>query len=276
MKLLPGEVLQLRINRIDEEGCFLDVNGEELPLRTEDIKHDMQEGQELEVFIFIDERIEFAATTELPEIKLNEVGCFRVLNTSTIGAYINIGTSRDIVIPTEEQKRDLERGDKVVIVLKYDLDKRRLIGSTKFGKHFKNRNLNLKIGDKLEGIIIEKMPFGRKVILENRYVGLIFRNDILRPLRLGDRLKFYVKDLKEDEITLSMQKLGEESIKEAKDRILNLLGQHNGYLRLNADTDPEEIKLRLRMSKNTFKKAASELSDENVIVLTKRGIKTKK
>ena len=86
-------------------------------------------------------------------------------------------------------------------------------------------------------------------------LDLFSEMNIMRPLRLGDKQIFYIKEIKGNELTLSMQKVGEASIEEAKEKILDLLEQHNGYLRLTNDSDPEEIKLRLRMSKNTFKKS---------------------
>lgn len=276
MRVIPGEVLRLKISQIDEDGIMLGSDQEDstIPLAKEDHKHDFKEGDELDVFIHVNENIEIEATTNLPEISLNEVGCFRVKNSGSAGSFIDIGTSRDVIIPTHEQKRKYEPGDKVVIVLKYDFDKKRIYASTNFNKSLTHEKFKGQIGDTVEGVVAEKLHFGRKIIIENKWIGVIFRKDIMRPLRLGDKLKFYVLDNMERDVVLSMQKMGDELIEETKERILDLLRQHNGYMRLTNDTDPEEIKLRLRVSKKTFKKAAKELSEEGLIKLTKRGIKT--
>ena len=132
MKVIPGEILLLKIIRKDEEeGCWLDAHGDEIELCKDDVKTAMEVGDEVEVFIYVDENIEVMATTMIPEMALNEVGWSRVTNIGSPGAFVDIGSKRDIIIPEAEQKRHLKVGDKVVFALKFDSQKKRLYGSSK-------------------------------------------------------------------------------------------------------------------------------------------------
>lgn len=274
--ITPGRTYKLPIIAIEEEDVFVGTEVDRILLASDDVQSNFTIGQELELFILSTESGNKIASRQLPTLQLNEASQQRVLNMSPAGAYIDIGASKHILIPTEEQRDVLKEGQKIVMVLKFDFKENKLYGSTRIGRYFPNNNIGLEVGQQVNTIVGQKLPFGKKVVIEDKHTGIIFKKDIMRPMRIGDRLKMYVKEINNEDITLTMQKSGEELIIESKKRIMDALENGSGYLRLTGDTDSEEIKIRLRMGKNTFKKTAGLLQDDGKIILTKRGIKLKK
>lgn len=237
------------------------------------LKNELKTGDEVEVFIFFNEDALPEATTVLPDIQLDEAGCFRVISSNQLGAFVNIGTFRDILIPSREQKEVLNAGDWCVVVLKLDRLKNRLYGSTRITTHLKNTDHSFKRGDEVQLLMGEKFEIGRRVVINKKFLGLIFRAEMTRDVRTGDLVKGYIRKIEGDEITVSMQKEGQELVDDASAQLLEFLRANGGYARLTDDTSPEELKLRLRMSKKTFKKAVGKLYKEQKIILTKLGIK---
>lgn len=271
--ITPGRITTLPIIAIDEKEIFLGTEEDKILLHPDDVQSNFEIGQQLEVFVITTESGMKTGSRQLPTTQLNQASRQRVLNMAPAGAYVDIGAVKHILIPEEEMRDPLKDGQKVVMVLKYDFKNKKLYGSTRLGRYFPNNNINLQVGQQVNTIVGQKLPFGRKVVINNMYTGIIFRKDIMRPMRIGDNYKLYVKEISNEDITLVMQKIGEAGIDEGKQRIMDALENGSGYLRLNSNTDSEEIKIRLRISKNTFKTAATSLAKEGKVTLTKRGIK---
>lgn len=270
---LPGEKVELPISRIERNEAWLLNGEEEVFITLADIPAKCKIGDQLKVVLFFNESNELEATTELPEIELNQAGTFRVLNTSKNGAFVDMGLKRDVIIPENEIQEPLKEGQKCIVVLKYNKQDNNLYGSTRLSKHFPNYKIELKRGDKVDILISQKLELGRKVVINNKHTGILFKQEIHQSLRIGDKLKAYVRKIEDNEITVSLQQEGKAEVETAAKRVLQMLESTGGYARLTDDTDPEEIKARLKMSKNTYKKAATYLSNEGKVKLTKRGIK---
>jgi predicted RNA-binding protein (virulence factor B family) len=142
--------------------------------------------------------------------------------------------------------------------------------------YFKNDFIDIERGQEVDLIVADKIDIGRRVIINGKFLGVIFTQEMLRTLREGDKIKGYVRKIEGRDIQVSMSKEGEELIIDAKNRLMEFLENNNGYIRLNDDSDPEEIKLRLRMSKKTFKKAVGVLYKEEKVIITKFGVKLNK
>ncbi|MEN9334008.1 MAG: hypothetical protein RLY35_1188 [Bacteroidota bacterium] len=257
------------------EGKFVHLGDEhdQVPLLRRDFPGQAEEGKEVTVFTYFDNNKQLIATTQLPSIEVGDVGSFKIKNTNTIGAFIDIGTERDILIPFPEQKDELEEGRWALVILLYDEMSQRVFASTKLTKHLKNHYIPFERGDEVDMIIGERMEFGRRVIIEGKYLGVLFKQEMLRDYGEGDKCKGYIRKIDGTEITVSTQKEGVELIEEAMERILSVLESNKGYLRLSDESEPEEIKRYLTMSKKTFKKACGQLYKEQKITLTDRGIR---
>ena len=269
----PGKIQTLLVHSIEGKFVHLGDEHDQVPLLRRDFPGQAEEGKEVTVFTFFDNNKQLIATTQLPSIEVGDVGSFKIKNANTIGAFIDIGTERDILIPFPEQKDELEEGRWALVILLFDEMSQRVFASTKLTKHLKNHYIPFERGDEVDMIIGERMEFGRRVIIEGKYLGVLFKQEMLRDYGEGDKCKGYIRKVEGTEITVSTQKEGVELIEEAMERILSVLESNKGYLRLSDESEPEEIKRYLTMSKKTFKKACGQLYKEQKITLTDRGIR---
>jgi hypothetical protein len=269
--LRPGAIQELMVTSISEEGVFVGNDHEEIPLSKIDTKGVVL-GQTLKIFSYFNDRKELEATTRIPEIQVGEMGMFTILNSNDLGAFINIGVGRDVLIPKREQRQELLTNRKALIMLCYDSANHRLFGTTKIFNHLKEVP-DFKRGDEIEMTIFEKLEVGRKVIVNGKYQGIIFQQEIMSRVSEGDKVKGYVRKIEGKDVVVSMQKEGVDLIEDAAARLLEFLENNGGYIRLNDDSDPDEIKIRLRMSKKTFKKAAGLLYKQEKVDLMKFGVK---
>jgi predicted RNA-binding protein (virulence factor B family) len=276
MQIRPGIVQELPVLEVVDSSIVLGNAYTHVILPKRQFRGAAEVGQLVNVFVFYNEKRELEATTRIPEIQLDEVGAFRVKNINEIGAFIDIGSVRDVLIPNREQREPLEEGNLAVVILKEDDENQRLFASTKLTRYLRNVDLNYERGEEVDLIIAEKMDLGRRVIINGKHHGVLFRQEIMRPVNTGDKLKGYVRQVEGNSITVSTQKEGPELLQDARGRLLEFIEANGGYIRLNDDTSPEEIKLRLRMSKKSFKKAAGILFKEGLVELTKLGIKLAK
>lgn len=267
----PGVVQKLPIIEILDKAVALGTVSESVMLKTSIAG--LLLGQEIEVFTYYDEERNLIATRQIPVIQKGGVGCFRVTNTNAIGAFIDIGSKRDILIPEREQIQTLEKGKMVIVILLEDRVNKRLFATTKLQRHLRNVGMNYRRGDEVEMMIAEKIDAGRRVVVDGKFIGFLFEQEITDRVRLGEKVKGYVRKCEFGELTVSMQREGMELLEDAKKKIMQYLEMNGGYVRLNDDTPPDEIKLRLHMSKKTFKKAAGMLFNEGKVTLAKFGIK---
>lgn len=276
MQIRPGYIQTLPYYDATERGFLLGDDKQTVFIAKNESPKDFNEGDSLEVFVFYNEDKETEATTKLPEIQVGQVGCFRVRGVNDIGAFVNIGTRRDILIPKREQLEPLEVDKMTLIILCEDIENERLFATTKLNRMMQKDAPPYQRGDEVQLMIAEKIDIGRRVIVDGKYLGALFRQEMMDRVRLGEKVKGYIRKVEGKDITVSMQREGMDLLEDAKAKILAYLEMNGGYARLNDDTDPEEIKLRLKMSKKTFKKSAGMLFKEGKLLLTKFGVKINK
>lgn len=268
----PGKIQDLTVVAVNNEGVFVGSENYAIPLASREWRG-KEEGQVLPVFVYYNENREMEATTRLPHIQVGEVGMFRVESVNELGAFINIGSVRDVLLPKREQRYEMEAGKRALIMLCYDERNMRLFATTKIFSHLKNKPEGIERGDQVEIMIAERIDVGRKVVVNGKFPGVIFNQEIMSKVHEGEIVKGYVRKIEGKDVIVSMQKEGLELIDDATKRLLEYIEANGGYVRLNDDSDPEEIKLRLRMSKKTFKKAAGQLYKMGKVDLMKFGIK---
>lgn len=273
MKIIPGKIQTLPIHTIAEGTLWLGDEQHRVQLPVKEVKKDVKPGDTLEVFIYYNDKSELQASTRLPVLELDGIAGVKIRSVSAPGAFADIGTSRDILIPDREQTKALGAGTYVLITLKEDVVHRRLFGTTRLLKYLRNEEHPYKRGEEVTMMIWEKIDIGRRVILDGKYSAILFEQEITRPVRQGDVVVGYIRKIEGKDIQVSMQKEGMELIEDAIVKLLDFLTINGGYARINDDTPPEEIKMRLRMSKKTFKRAAGVLLKQEKIAFTKFGMK---
>lgn len=268
----PGKTTQLPLARIERDSAYVDAFGQAIPLSLAELEAKDKEGDQLEVFIYTDRNRELRATRKKPAVQIGTLAFLQVEQASDGTGFVNIGLEEDFPLFKEHQAEPIEAGKRYYITMLWSDGEERLVLTTRIA-HLYNDDPAHEVGDQVKFFVIEKVPQGRKLLVDGKYPGFLHQNDMLPGVRRGDEYTGYVRELDRGRVKVSMYRSGRGKVDEAAERIMNMLEQHRGYLRLNDDTDPEEIKLRLRMSKNTFKQAVGKLYKEKKIVITRRGIK---
>ncbi len=275
MKL--GQKNLLRLDRITSSGAFLeDENGNDVLLPGKYLKSEMQEGTMVEVFLYRDSEDRLVATTETPNIQLDGFNYLEVKDVSLYGAFLDWGLEKDLLIPYKEQKSRMEEGKKYLISLRLDESTDRLFGTTKTEKLLgKCPQDQYEIDQEVSLLVCNRTDLGRKVIVDDRFSGLIFNSYIDRELLPGMHISGYIHDIREDgKIDIRLSKTGQEKRDDASEKLLSIL-KSKGRINLGDKSNPEDIRRILGMSKKTFKQAVGNLYKQKLIEVTPMEISLK-
>lgn len=269
-----GQINTLKVLRETEVGLYLgDEEKNDVLLPASYVKEKYKIGQELEVFIYPDADGKAIATTSKPYIGINEFAYLRVVSANDIGAFLDWGIEKDLLVPFSEQKYKLTEDNFYVVFVYLDEVTNRIVASTKIDKFLSNENLELKETEEVDLIVYEESPLGFSCIINGQHKGLIYHNDIYKEVEIGDEMKGFVKTIREDKlIDISFQKSGFKNVLDSTDVVLEYLQKNNGFVNLHDKSTPEEISIRLSMSKATFKKAIGILYRHRKILIKPDGI----
>ncbi|MEO6285210.1 MAG: S1-like domain-containing RNA-binding protein [Dyadobacter sp.] len=272
--LFIGKYNNLTIERVTSVGMFLsDVEGEEVLLPNQYLTDEMQVGDNIKVFVYLDSEDRPVATTETPKIIRNEFAFLEVKDVSEHGAFLDWGLIKDLFVPFREQSRPMEIGESHVVFLYLDQKSSRLIASTKIDRFLENERLTVKEGDEVDLLIWQKTDLGYNAIVNQYHKGLVYANEVFRDLKAGDSLKGYVKKIREEnKLDISLQKTGYDSIEPTAQQILDEIKKSAGFLNISDSSSPEDIYKRLQISKKTFKKAIGGLYKQGLIKIAEDGI----
>ena len=284
-----GEINTLKIERKSDNGFYLipstpkdiilkmgNYESYEVLLPNSYITQDMDIGKTIDVFIYTDSEDRVVATTIKPLAYKNSFCIVEIVDTTSFGAFANIGLPKDLLIPNNKQKTPFKKGEKRVIRIIEDEKTRRLIGDGKIGKYGKTKPKGYKNNQEVSLIVYEKTNLGFNVLIDKEYIGLIFHNETFRDLAVGDELKGYIKQIRKDgKIDVSLQQVGVKNKDTLEKLILNLLNKNNGFLPYNYKSSPQEIQNIFNMSKKNFKLTLTKLQNNNKISINSEGIKIK-
>ena len=190
------------------------------------------------------------------------------------GAFLNWGLMKDLFCPFREQKRRMEIGSSYIVYVTIDEESYRIMATAKVEKYLNKEKPTYNAGDEVDIMIWQKIDLGFKVIIDNQYAGLIYRDQIFKHVQTGDRMKAYIACVRPDgKIDLTLQPTGRQQTLDFSETLLNWLHQHNGYCELGDKSDAEEIKARFEVSKKVYKKAIGDLYRRRLIVMENGGIR---
>ena len=264
----------LRILRGTIVGMFLgDDEENDVLLPKKYIPEDAVVGDDIEVFIYKDSEDRIIATTLEPKIQLNQFACLQVKAVTVIGAFLDWGLEKDLFVPFREQNKKMEEGKWYVVFLYLDEETDRLVAYCKVNRYFEKENIDLTIGQEVNLLVFEETEMGLNVIINGKYKGLIYENEIFQRIKIGTNTKGYIKNIREDNrIDVSLQKQGYENVEPNAERILAKLKSNNGFLDITDKSDANYVMYQLEMSKKTFKKAVGALYRQRIIRLEEDGI----
>jgi len=264
-----GVISNLTVSRGSAVGFFLkDNEGEEVLLYNKFVPAGIQLQDNIDVFVYNDSEDRLIATTQTPKIMLNSFALLKVIDAASFGAFMDWGLDKDLLVPFKEQAKKMYNNKYYVVYLYLDETSDRLVGTTKINRYLNNTDCDLKLNDEVDLMIYEDFDLGYFVIINNKYKGLIYKNEIYTDVQIGDKLKGYFKQIKEGNlIDISIQKIGFENIDINSQMILDLLKKQGGKLALHDGSNPDDIKRLLGMSKKTFKKAVGILYRQKLVTL---------
>ena len=272
-----GELNTLRVERDTDYGLYLRAeNFEEVLLPNIYVMEaEMPIGAEIEVFIYTDSEDRPVATTKYPYAKLGEFGYFTVVDYQRFGAFVNWGLPKDLFVPLSQQKCHFHIGSKYILRVCLDAETGRLYGTHKIGKWLSKETKYLEVNQKVNILVLSKTPLGYKVIVENKHEGMLFENEIFETLKVGDRKIAYVKKIRKDgKLDLSLQPIGKKQNADTfEEKIVELLKEKEGYIKVNSKSEAEEIMKTFSMSKKSFKRTLTSLISQKRVELFNEGIK---
>jgi len=269
-----GKKNTLIISRESEFGLFLkDERDTEVLLPNAYVKEWMKVGKEVEVFIYHDSEDRLTATTEMPKAMLDEFGFFEVVDVAYFGAFVDWGLPKDLLVPKQFQKEPFRIGEKKFLRVVYDEKTHRLVATERFTKYLDHNPKGLNTNQEVKALVIKKTDLGYKCIVDDKYEGLLYHNEIFEKIELGDIKKVYIKKRRHDGfLDLSLKKLGAKGSKSSQEKILLLLKEHHKYLPYTSKSDAEEIREFFEMSKKEFKKTLTLLQEKKKISVDEKGI----
>jgi uncharacterized protein len=268
-----GDYNTLKVEKFVDFGLYLQSDEGEILLPKKYVTEGTRIGDLLEVFIYRDSEDRIIATNLKPIAKVGEYAAMEVKDVSKFGAFLEWGLEKDLLVPFNEQKRKMEVGRKYVVYVLLDPKTDRVIGTSKITAFLKKKDIQLEAGQEVELMVYDQSDLGYSAIINNTYSGMIYRNEVFKKISIGDKLKGFVKQVREDDkIDLTLNKAGKDSVDDAKSIVINALKNNKGFLALNDESDPEDIKEKLQISKKAFKKAIGGLYKEKKISLEAHGI----
>lgn len=268
-----GEYNTLKVLREVEFGVYLDDEAEGILLPKRFVPAGTKAGDALKVFIYHDSEGRLIATTEHPKGVVGDIVKLRAVTVTNQGAFLDWGLMKDLFVAKSKQVSGMREGAEYLVKIYIDEQTGRIAATEKFDQELSNDALTVKEMDEVDLVVYRRTDIGYVVIINNRHTGVLHSNQIFRNITVGDRMKGFIKAIKEEKIDVVVGKPGYARVEGEADKILRLLNENNGYLPYHDKSDPEEIYDFFGMSKKSFKMATGNLYKQKRIEFTKTGFK---
>ncbi|WP_419569720.1 S1 RNA-binding domain-containing protein [Rheinheimera sp.] len=264
--LALGTLNRLTVKKLVDFGLYLDgLSWGDILLPKRYVPTGTAVGDELEVFLYLDSEDQLIATTETPLVRVGQVAQLKVVASTKVGAFLNWGLKKDLLVPFSEQNLPLQT-DKWALVYCYVDRSNRIVASTKLDKFIGKEPARYQAGQAVSFIVAARTDLGYKVVVDHQHWGLLYNNQVFKPLRIGYKGTAYVQKLRDDgKIDLLLDKPGYEKTQQLTDLILAKLQKAGGTLPLSDKSSPEQIAAEFGVSKKVFKQAIGALYKEGAI-----------
>ena len=270
-----GKFSTLEVVKLVDFGAYLnakDFGQVLLPKKYVPIGTDV--GEQIKVFLYLDSNDMIIATTQRPRTQVGQFAYLKAIATSKIGAFLDWGLDKDLFLPFAEQNKRIEEGRSYIVYTHLNHIDERIVASMKIDKYLDQSKPNYKDGQEVKLLIAGKSDLGYKAIIEDKHWGLIFYNDIFQDLRVGKKVKGFVKRVRPDgKIDLTLQKADQQAFDKHTNTVLIKLKQAGGFLPLGDKSNPELIYQEFGFSKKIYKKAIGSLFKAQLITIESDGIR---
>ena len=274
MNVILGKYNQFEVVKQVDFGVYLNGGDDgEILLPTRYVPEGCKPGDMLNVFIYLDNEERLIATTLQPLVQVGEFACLEVAWVNEYGAFLDWGLMKDLFVPFREQKMKMQKGHRYVVHAHVDENSYRIMASAKVEKFLSKDYPEYQPGEEVEVMAWQKTDLGYKVIVDNKYSGLVYQREIFKALESGMKMSAYVRQVREDgKIDLTLQKDGLQKVDDFSGVLLQYIKDQGGHTSLNDKSPAEDIYDTFGVSKKTFKKAVGDLYKKRLIVLVKDGI----
>lgn len=272
-----GDFNTLTVVKSVDFGLYLDGGkAGEILLPTRYVPEGVEIGDELRVFIYLDQDERVIATTEEPLAKVGDFAYLEVNWVNQYGAFLDWGLMKDLFCPFREQKKEMEMGNSYIVHVHIDEETYRIVASAKVDRYLNKENCPYKPGDEVNILVWQKTDLGFKVIVENEYAGLVYEDQVFTHLQTGDRLKAFIKTVRPDgKIDIQLQRDGRQHTLDFAEELLDYLKENNGQCPVSDKSDPDAIYRLFHVSKKVFKKAVGDLYKRQLIEIFPTSLKLK-
>ncbi len=274
-----GRIQTLKVSRISDYGIYLtDDEGAEVLLPNRYVSLTDKVGDEKSVFVYHDSENRLVATTEQPLITEGRVACLKVVDKNPHGAFLDWGLhGKDLFLPNRNQQGGVVPGRSYTVYLYVDNITGRCVATMKLKPYIGNEVITVSPHQKVDILVASESPLGYRVIVASRHWGMIYRNQIFRPVAVGEHTQAYVTRITEDNrIDLSLQQEGYEGVSSSAEDLLRLIRDAGGRIGVGDDSSPEEIHASTRMSKKVFKRALGMLLKRGAVTTDGTSVELKK
>ena len=273
--ILPGRYNTLKVVKFVDFGVYLDgAEMGEILLPARYVPEECEVGEDLEVFIYLDSEDRIIATTEKPYAQVGEFAFLRVNVVNNVGAFLDWGLMKELLVPFREQKMNMVAGRSYLVYVYLDPDSNRIAASAKLEKFLDNVIPEYQVGEEVSLIIESESELGYNAIINHLHRGILYHDELPGPLNKGQQLKAYIKKIREDhKIDLSLYRPGYGQVDGVSQNILDKLTSAGGFLPLTDKSDAALIFDHFAISKKVFKKALGALYKQRRILLEEKGIR---
>ena len=274
MNIELGKYNQLEVVKEVDFGLYLDGGDDgEILLPSRYVPEGTKVGDMLNVFIYLDNEERLVATTLDPYAQVGQFAYLEVAWVNQYGAFLNWGLMKDLFVPFREQKLKMQVGRKYIVHVHLDEESYRIMASAKVEHFLSDEKPEYNAGEEVDILIWQRTDLGYKAIIDNKFSGLIYENEIFQPISVGMQMKAFIKQVREDgKIDLELQQGGMKKVKDFSDTLLAYIKEQRGFIRFTDKSDAEQIYNTFGVSKKTFKKAVGDLYKQRLIVLEPNGI----
>lgn len=263
-----GQFNRLRVSKLLNFGAYLTDGNEEILMPTKFLPEDIKDGDSIRVFVYHDNEGRPIATTQIPYACVNQIATLKVVANGSAGGFLDWGLDKDLLVPNSEQRVRLSVGQKVVVWIYVDDKSGRIVATTKLNKYVKDQGSSYKSGDEVEIVIAETTNLGYKAVVENEFWGLLYKNEVFKPIEIGDRLDAYIKEVRPDgKLDITLHSPEKNEVEDLGQTILKRLDENNGILPFGDKSDAAIIYREFGVSKKVFKRTLGMLFKEGKITL---------
>ncbi|MCI1647781.1 MAG: S1-like domain-containing RNA-binding protein [Bacteroides sp.] len=274
MGIALGKFNLLEVVKRVDFGVYLNGGEEgEILLPKRYVPENCELGDQLNVFVYLDNEERLVATTLAPLVEVGKFAFLEVAWVNQFGAFLNWGLMKDLFVPFGEQKMKMLVGKKYIVYVHVDDESYRIVASAKIDRYLSKENPSYTSGEEVDILIWQKTDLGFKAIIDNKYAGLLYESEIFQPLHVGDVLKAYIKQVREDgKIDLMLQKPGFEKVDDFSKTLLHYIKEHGGRISFTDKSPADVVYNTFGVSKKTFKKGIGDLYKKHLILLQKDAI----